>query len=81
MAKVYGSPTPSAFLREMVGAMVSGQESRVLAFNARLFERMTGQMALSLQAETQRKAELLTPRKTLTKRKTRTKRKTHDRPT
>ena len=58
MAKLYGSPSVSAFLREMVGAMCSGDESRASAFNVRLMERATGQMALALQVEAHRKASV-----------------------
>ena len=55
MAKLYGSPSVSAFLREMVGSMCSGDEHRANAFNARLIERATGQMALALQVEVKRR--------------------------
>jgi hypothetical protein len=58
MAKLYGSPSVSAFLREMVGAMCSGDDSRASAFNVRLMEKATGQMALALQVEAQRKASI-----------------------
>jgi hypothetical protein len=53
MSKLYGSPNPRAFLREMIGSMVSGDQERATAFNTRLVEKMTGQMALALQHEAQ----------------------------
>ncbi len=50
MAKLYGSPNVSAFLREMVGAMCSGSPERVKDFNVRLFSKVGEQLALKLSA-------------------------------
>lgn len=50
MAKLYGAPNTSAFLREMVGAMCSGDTDRVKAFNLRLFSKVGEQLALKLNA-------------------------------
>jgi len=50
MAKLYGSPNMSAFLREMVGAMCSGDVKRVQTFNVQLFQRVGEQLALQLTA-------------------------------
>ncbi len=50
MSKLYGSENISAFLREMVGAMCSGDAVRVKAFNVRLFSKIGEQLAFKLNA-------------------------------
>jgi hypothetical protein len=50
MAKLYGAPNTSEFLREMVGAMCSGDVEQVKAFNGRLFQRIGEQLTLKLNA-------------------------------
>jgi hypothetical protein len=50
MAKVFGSPTASDFLREMVGAMCSGNVEEVKAFVGRLIQRSGEQLTLQLNA-------------------------------
>jgi len=57
MAKVYGAKNTSEFLRELVGAMCSGDELRVRTFLGRLFERISGQVQLQLEYEAQREIE------------------------
>jgi hypothetical protein len=44
----YGSPTMSDFVRELVGAVISGDPSAVMAFVNRLVDRVGGQMALNV---------------------------------
>lgn len=51
LSRVYGAETPSHFLREMVGAVVSGDPSTVEAFNTRLFQKMGEQLALDFTAK------------------------------
>lgn len=48
VSKLYGAPSVSEFLREMVGAICSGDMARIQAFNVKLFERVGGQLALQL---------------------------------
>jgi len=48
MAKLYGAANVSTFLREMVGAMCSGDAKRVRDFNVRLFSKVGEQLALKL---------------------------------
>jgi hypothetical protein len=50
MAKVYGAPNASAFAREVLEVMVSGDLEKVKAFNARLIARSGEQMTLALNA-------------------------------
>jgi len=50
MAKIYGAPSPSAFLRDMVGSSCSGDSEKIKAFNARLFKGMGEQLTLKLNA-------------------------------
>lgn len=50
MAKIYGSPTPSAFAREIIATMVSGEIEKVKAFNARLIAGVGEQLTLRLNA-------------------------------
>lgn len=49
MARIYGSPNPSAFVREMVGAICSGDMGTVNGFLGRLGEKLTGQLTLEFQ--------------------------------
>lgn len=46
VAKLYGAPNPSAFLREMVGAICSNDQKRMGEFFARLVTKMGEQLAL-----------------------------------
>ena len=48
MAKLFGSPSTSEFLRVMVGAMCSGDAQQVAAFNGQLFQKIGEQMTLQL---------------------------------
>jgi hypothetical protein len=57
MARIYGSPNCSVFLRELIAAMLSGDEKLAGAFYSRLVERVTGQIALDLQFEAKKKAD------------------------
>lgn len=50
MAKVYGAKNTSDFLREMVGAMCSGQPEQIKAFVGRLIQRAGEQLTLQLTA-------------------------------
>jgi len=50
MSKLYGAAHPSQFLREMVGAMCSGDPVRVQEFNARLVRAAGEQLILKLNA-------------------------------
>jgi len=49
VAKLYGSPSASAFVREMVTTMCSGEPDQAKAFIGRLISRMGEQLSLSLQ--------------------------------
>jgi len=50
MAKIYGAPNTSTFLREMVGASCSGDTEKIKAFNAKLFKGIGEQLTLKLSA-------------------------------
>ena len=50
MAKVFESPTPSEFLREMVGAMCSNDRYQVTMFIEKLMTKIAGQLTLELTA-------------------------------
>jgi hypothetical protein len=50
MSKVFGSPTASDFLREMVGSMCSGKPEEVKAFVGRLIQKSGEQLTLQLNA-------------------------------
>jgi hypothetical protein len=50
MSKIYGAPTPSAFLREMVGASCSGDGEKIKAFNSKLIKGMGEQLTLKLNS-------------------------------
>ena len=50
MAKLYGSPNGSAFAREMIEVMVSGDIERVKQFNGRLIAKAGEQMTLKMNA-------------------------------
>lgn len=45
VAKVYGAPNPSAFLREMVGAVISGEPKKTGDFLSKLMVKMGEQLA------------------------------------
>lgn len=51
MAKLYGSAGPAAFLREMVGAICSGDQNRVGEFLKRLLTKMGEQLTLDLMGK------------------------------
>ena len=51
LAKVYGAPTASAFAREVLEVITSGDMSRIQAFNRRLLMGMGEQLALKLTPE------------------------------
>lgn len=48
LARVYGAPTSSAFAREVLEVVVSGDFEKIKAFNARLLTRMGEQLHLQL---------------------------------
>lgn len=48
LAKVYGSPTPGAFAREILTVVTSGDLRLVGEFNARLMDKIQGQFALGI---------------------------------
>lgn len=50
MAKVFGSTHVSGFLREMIGAMCSGDPQRVQDFNAKMIRATGEQLVLKLNA-------------------------------
>ncbi len=50
MAKVFGSPTVSAFCREVLGTVASGDVERVRALTMRMVEKTGEQLKLSLNA-------------------------------
>lgn len=50
MSKLYGAESPSAFLRDMIGAMCSGDLARVKEFNGRLVRAAGEQLILTLNA-------------------------------
>lgn len=50
LSKVYGSPNPRAFAREILEAVTSGDMERIKAFNQRLITRMGEQLVLRLNA-------------------------------
>lgn len=49
MAKCYGVATPSAFAREVLEVITSGDFDRIAQFQARLFKGLNQQMLLELQ--------------------------------
>jgi hypothetical protein len=51
VAKTYGAKSVSEFLRDMIGAMCSGDQERLVRFQSRMMERMQRQMVLQLHAE------------------------------
>lgn len=75
MSKVYGSPNPRAFAREVLEVMCSGDLARVKDFNARLIRGVGEQLTLKLNAAadtiaaTSRKP-VQKPKKRLTRTKT-----------
>jgi len=57
MAKVFGSANPREFLRELIMAVLSGDQKQVAAFNARLITRMGEQLTLDLAQKAQEEAK------------------------
>lgn len=55
LAKIYGSSTPSAFAREMITVMVSGDAEKIHEFNYRLFKRVGEKAQLQLELADKRK--------------------------
>ena len=74
MSKVYGSPNPRAFLRELIECVLSGDQAKATAFNVRLVERVTGQLQFKeesyLTAVAHRTQEAHTAQKTQKTQKT-----------
>lgn len=64
MAKVYGSPNASAFAREMLTAMTSGDVEQVKVFNQRLIARAGEQLVLTLNAALDERPTAKKPAKT-----------------
>ncbi len=64
MAKVYGSKNTSEFLREMVGAMCSGETEQIKGFVGRLIQRAGEQLTLQLTAPLDAVSEPRKPAKT-----------------
>lgn len=50
MSKIFGVPNTSMFLREMIGAMCSGDPQRIKDFNAKLIAKAGEQLTLKLNA-------------------------------
>lgn len=50
MSKVFGSPTPSSFAREILETVCSGDLEKVKAFTARLIAKQGEQLTLKLNA-------------------------------
>lgn len=63
MAKIYGAPSTSEFLREMVGAMCSGQPDQVRAFVGKLIAKAGEQLTLQLTAPMDAAVAALKPKK------------------
>ena len=59
MSKLYGSANVSEFLREMVGAMCSGELERVKAFNVQLMSKAGEQTALDFHSTAMSKLDEL----------------------
>ncbi len=57
MSKVFGSANPREFLRELIMAVLSGDQKQVAAFNARLITRMGEQLTLDLTQKAQKEAK------------------------
>lgn len=56
VSRVYGAANPSVFLREMVGALCSGDSKRIGEFNARLLQKMGEQLAFDFAQQAARQA-------------------------
>jgi hypothetical protein len=50
IAEIYGSRTAPEFIRELLGAVCSGDLNQAQAFQSRLAEKLTGQMQLEIEA-------------------------------
>lgn len=68
VAKVYGSKNTSEFLREMVGAMCSGESEQIKAFVGQLVRKVGEQLTLQLTAPLDAIAEPQKPAKKAQKR-------------
>lgn len=55
--KLYGSPTPGAFLCEMCNALLSGDQRKAAHFIQRMIQKSGEQLFLKLEAEARAKAE------------------------
>jgi hypothetical protein len=62
VARVYGSPNASAFVREMVISIVNGGAG-THAFLLKLGEKLSGQLQLEMEAAVQRRAAKLARRR------------------
>lgn len=56
LAKIYGSPTRAAFVREMITVMVSVDAEKIHAFNYRLFKRIGEKAQMQLDLADKRRA-------------------------
>ena len=77
MAKMFGSPNTSAFLREMVGAMCSGEQKRVMDFVQRFMAAVDRQVQMDFMKGLQAGKPASVPKETPRKGKVRAK---HGRP-
>jgi hypothetical protein len=50
VGRIYGAPNTSVFIRELLSAVCSGDQKELFAFQARLSEKLTGQLMLELVA-------------------------------
>lgn len=57
VAQAYNGGNVSALLREVVGAIVSGDPQRIAEFNARLVSKLTGQLTLEFLQDTARRSD------------------------
>lgn len=48
VAKIYGSPNPSAFLREMIDSLLGGNQRKTMFFLQELGSKLSDQMSLEL---------------------------------
>jgi len=63
MAKIYGSPTVSAFAREVLETISSGDVERVRSFTMRMVEKTGEQLKLTLNASFDEVAKAQKPAK------------------
>lgn len=57
LSKVYGSPNMRAFTRELIEAVVSGDQKKLSEFLARLMTKMGEQLALDFTAQVAAKSK------------------------